>query len=460
GSEFQNKNFRAPQSEAIGILYKLIETGSKHKNMYDHTEITTDSLLALLGSEKVKIIDVRSADAYNGWRMRGEVRGGHIKGAKSLPAKWLTDPEWLNIVRFKQIRPEDAIVLYGYTPEECEQTATRFKENGYNNVSVFHRFHPDWTGNDAFPMDRLEQYNRLVPAEWVNGLISGEEIPEYDNDTFIVCHAHYRNRDAYLSGHIPGATDMDTLALESPETWNRRTPEELKKALEEHGITASTTVVLYGKFMHPDNADEFPGSAAGHIGAIRLAFIMMYAGVEDVRVLNGGYQSWTDAGFAISKDDVPKTTVPEFGAPIPSRPEFAVDIDEAKEMLQSEDSDLVCVRSYPEYIGEVSGANYIKKKGRIPGAIFAECGSDAYHMENYRNHDHTTREYHEIEDIWAKSGIIPKKHLAFYCGTGWRGSEAWFNALLMGWPRVSVYDGGWFEWSNDPENPYETGVPK
>jgi len=30
----------------------------------------------------------------------------------------------------------------------------------------------------------------------------------------------------------------------------------------------------------------------------------------------------------------------------------------------------------------------------------------------------------------------------------------------MGWPRVSVYDGGWFEWSNDPENPFETGVPE
>ncbi|WP_227625940.1 rhodanese-like domain-containing protein [Geofilum rubicundum] len=49
--------------------------------------------------------------------------------------------------------------------------------------------------------------------------------------------------------------------------------------------------------------------------------------------------------------------------------------------------------------------------------------------------------------------------MAFYCGTGWRGSEAWFNAWLMGWPKVSVYDGGWFEWSADPANSYETGVP-
>jgi thiosulfate/3-mercaptopyruvate sulfurtransferase len=22
-----------------------------------------------------------------------------------------------------------------------------------------------------------------------------------------------------------------------------------------------------------------------------------------------------------------------------------------------------------------------------------------------------------------------------------------------------VFDGGWFEWSNDPNNPYETGMP-
>ncbi|MCF6342004.1 MAG: hypothetical protein L3J31_04290 [Bacteroidales bacterium] len=33
-------------------------------------------------------------------------------------------------------------------------------------------------------------------------------------------------------------------------------------------------------------------------------------------------------------------------------------------------------------------------------------------------------------------------------------------AWLMGWPRVSVFDGGWFEWSNDTENPFETGVPE
>jgi 3-mercaptopyruvate sulfurtransferase SseA len=119
--------------------------------------------------------------------------------------------------------------------------------------------------------------------------------------------------------------------------------------------------------MFPDNADEFPGSAAGDIGAIRNAFIMMYAGVKDVRVLNGGFQSWIDAGYEIDYKDEPKNPANEFGTNIPLHPELAVDTPEAKQMIDSTNSELVCVRSRAEYIGEISGYNYINPKGRIPG---------------------------------------------------------------------------------------------
>jgi thiosulfate/3-mercaptopyruvate sulfurtransferase len=392
--------------------------------------------------------------------LENEKRGGHIKGAKSLPKKWLTYIDWIEIVRSKSILPTDTIIIYGYAIDDAEKVAQRFTASGYPNVSIYNHFIDEWAAKTDLPMEKLERFRHLVSAEWVYELISGGSPDEYENSKYVIVHSHYRNRDAYLSGHIPGAIDMDTLALEAPETWNRRSPTELKSALEKHGITADTTVVLYGKFMFPNNDDQFPGSAAGDIGAIRNAFIMLYAGVKDVRVLNGSFQSWQDAGFEISKKDVEKTPVTDFGANIPMRSHLTVDTPEAKEMIASSHAELVCVRSWREYIGEVSGYNYIKAKGRIPGAIFADCGSDAYHMENYRNLDHTTREFHEIAHNWIKNGITPDKHLAFYCGTGWRGSEAWFNAWLMGWPKVSVYDGGWFEWSNDPNNPIETGVPE
>jgi len=424
------------------------------------TEISTEHLAERAGKPGVRIIDVRPVDAYNGWALMGEKRSGHISGAKSLPYKWASYIDWIEMVGHKGIETEHEIIIYGYEREKINMVAERFTRSGYTRVDVYYGFLSEWVNNDALPMEKLERYKHLVSASWVHSLISGERPDHYESNRFIVIHAHYRNRDAYLGGHIPGAIDMDTLAVEAPETWNRRSPEELKKAFEEHGVTADTTVILYGKYMYPNNNDPFPGSAAGDIGAIRIAFIMMYAGVKDVRVLNGGFQSWQDEGYEVSYGDEEKIPVKDFGLPIPRLPELAVDTPEAKDMLAAADAELVCVRSWREYIGEVSGYNYIEPRGRIPGAVFADCGSDAYHMENYRNFDHTTKEAQEIADTWKESGITPDKHLAFYCGTGWRGSEAWFNAWLMGWPRVSVYDGGWFEWSADPGNPYETGIPE
>ncbi len=423
-------------------------------------EIQTAELISFIGKPNAHIIDIRPVEAYNGWILQGEQRGGHIKGARSLPIKWITYMDWIEMVRHKDILPENPVIIYSYSTFNTQKVAELFLKAGYADVSVYNRFQEEWSANPSLPMEQLAHFPNLVSAQWIKKLIFGENPEHFFNEKFVIVHAHYRNRNAYLSGHIPGAIDMDTLALESPETWNRRTPEELKSALEEHGITSETTVVLYGKYMDPNNNDPFPGSAAGDIAAIRCAFIMMYAGVKDVRILNGGFQAWMDAGYFISQEDLKKRKADNFGCEIPVNPELAVDTPQAKYMLASPDSELVCVRSYPEYLGEVSGYNYIEEKGRIPGAIFADCGSDAYHMENYRNFDHTTREYHEIEANWRKNGITPDLHLAFYCGTGWRGSEAWFNAWLMGWPRVSVYDGGWYEWSSDKENPVESGVPR
>ena len=423
-------------------------------------QLSTNELLEYLHNKSVKIIDTRTADAYNGWRLQKESRGGHIKGARSLPVKWCNYIDWIEIVRSKGILPEHKIIVYGYSESEIKKVTKMFLRAGYSDVNIYLDFVAEWTANESLPMENLRRYKQLVSANWVKSLILGEVTDEYSNDKFVVCHAHYRNANAYYEGHIPGAISIDTNELESSETWNRRSPNELKTALEKHGITADTTVVLYGRFSFPDNDDDFPGSSAGHLGAIRSAFIMMYAGVKDVRVLNGGLQSWKDAGFEITTDETLPDTVTDFGAPIPGQPNLAVDVPEAKEMLASKTAELVSVRSWPEWIGEVSGYNYIKKKGRITGAVFGNCGTDAYHMENYRNVDHTTREFHEIAKTWKEVGITPNKHLAFYCGTGWRGSEAFFNAWLMGWQRVSVFDGGWFEWSNDPNNPFETGLPK
>ncbi len=423
------------------------------------SSISTEELQNKLENPDFQLIDVRPIEAYNGWKLKNEIRGGHIKGARSLPFKWLNYIDWIEIVRTKEIMPNHSLVIYGYDKFETEKVANQFLKAGYNDVKIYHNFIDEWSDNNKLPIDKLKRYRQLVSANWLNKLIKTDTAPEYNNKKYVICHAHYQKRGAYEEGHIPGTIDLDTNLLESSETWNRRSPKELKNALEQLGITYDTTVILYGRFSYPDNNDPFPGSSAGHLGAIRSAFIMMYAGVRDIRILNGGLQSWIDAGFPTTTEECEKHPVKDFGVSIPSFPKIAVDIQEAKEIIKASDKNLVSVRSWREFIGEVSGYNYIEKKGRIPGAVFGNCGSDAYHMENYRNLDHTTREYHEIEKMWTEVGITSDKHNSFYCGTGWRGSEAFLNAWLMGWSNISVFDGGWFEWSNEG-NPYETGIPK
>lgn len=423
------------------------------------TSISTYELFDNLPNQNLQLIDVRPVEAYNGWKLEGELRGGHIKGARCLPYKWLNYIDWIEIVRTKEILPNHSLILYGYNESKTEKVANHFIRAGYRNIKVYHNFISEWSANEKLPMDSLEKYRQLVSAEWLNELITTGSAPEYNNNNYLICHAHYQNNEDYIEGHIPKAIDLDTNLLESSDTWNRRSPEELKNAFEQLGIKFDTTVILYGRFSNPDNNDPFPGSSAGHLGAMRCAFIMMYAGVKDVRILNGGIQSWIDAGYNITSEEFEKHPMKDFGIRIPDHPEIVVDLEGAKEILKDNNKNLVSVRSWKEFIGEISGYNYIEKKGRILGAIFGNCGSDAYHMENYRNLDHTTREYHEIEKMWREVCITPDKHNSFYCGTGWRGSEAFFNAWLMGWSNISVFDGGWFEWSNK-DNPFQTGIPK
>jgi thiosulfate/3-mercaptopyruvate sulfurtransferase len=423
--------------------------------------LSTQELISKLEEANATLIDVRPIAAYNGWALQNEQRSGHIPGAKSIPMQWTQYMDWVEVLEEKNIREEQLVIVYGYDEKQSTEMATKLAHLGYSDVEVYNNFVEEWAGNSKLPLDKLPRYKHLVYPEWIKKLIDGQQPPYFNNDDYVICHSHYDHIEDYHKGHIPGAIPVDTNSLESTETWNRRSPKELRETLQKLGIRYDTTVVIYGRFSSPVYDEEkFPGKSAGHLGALRCAAILLYAGVEDIRILNGGITSWETEGYDLTTEEFAPTPVENFGTGIPAHPEYMIDTPEAKQLLASDKGELVSIRSWEEFIGNRSGYHYIEKKGRIPGAIFGNCGSDAYHMENYRNFDHTMRESQEIESAWKEGGITPDKHVAFYCGTGWRGSEAFMNAWLMGWPKISVYDGGWFEWCNDPENPIETGEPE
>src|SRR5690554_1407821 len=125
-------------------------------------KIGTKELLNLLKENNCKLADVRSADAYNGWQLKGEPRGGHISGAKSLPAKWLNYIDWIEIVKRKNFNTDEMIVVYGYSSVETEAAAERFLKSGFSKVFIYNNFLNEWSANPELPMQRLPRFSHLV----------------------------------------------------------------------------------------------------------------------------------------------------------------------------------------------------------------------------------------------------------------------------------------------------------
>ena len=426
---------------------------------------TRAELRGRLGDRDLRVVDVRPLPAYNGWRLDEEPRGGHLPGAAALPARWLNSLDAVDLEQLldaKGIVPGGETVLYGARPADVATVKARLASIGHARVRTYEQGWVEWSADPSLPVESLPNYDKLVHPHWLQQLLDGGRPEAAPAGRFLLFHVNFGVPEEYEEDHLPGALYLDTNQLENPLDWNRRPPEVLEEAVRSLGITHDTTVILYGRDTEGHADEKWPGRRAGQIAATRAALILHYCGVDDIRLLDGGYDAWVQAGNPLETIRREPEPVSSFGVGIPQRPEAIVDIDEAKQILSDpESAALVSVRTWNEHIGKDSGYNYIGPAGRIAGDVWGNCGTDAYHMQHYRNLDNTMRAYPEIAANWEEAGITADKHVAFYCGTGWRASETWFYAHLMGWRRIAVYDGGWFEWSRNPiDNPIETGKPE
>jgi len=413
--------------------------------MKDRT-ISTSDLLSSFDNPKYVIVDTRSAPAYNGWRLRGETRGGHIPGAVHFPRSWIekhSNKELTALLNAKGLTEGKTAIIYGNMNDCGIGVSALLEGNGINLILLYEAGIQEWAADPSFPMENLTNYEKLVYPEWIDGLNKGM-LSEHSLDShFIILEASWGGRATYEEGHIPGAVHLDLTEVENPKTHNLISDEELSACLLDHGITHKSAVILYSR---------------DPMAAARAAWMLMYAGVEDVRILNGGFDAWHNAKMSIETTVHKPKSAQRFGAKLPTRPEYLIGIEALKKVMGKKGVKLVSVRSWKEYLGETSGYKYIRSIGRIPGAIWGYSGTDSNHLEDFRNVDNTMRSYNEIRSNWQNAGIYSKDQVVFYCGTGWRASEAFFCAYLMGWEHIAVYDGGWFEWSQDANNPIEWGI--
>lgn len=287
-----------------------------------------------------------------------------------------------------------------------------------------------------------------VTPKWVKSVIDGNQ---KESSNYMILETS-TTETPYKTEHIPGAFHADvhlfetstyaayannTIDYTNASLGNLVTPEELTKVLNQYGITTDTTVILYG--AHPATERE--------------AFALLYCGVKNVKVLNGDINTWKKAGYSTETKENTPTPNTDFGTTVPAHPEYILSKDDVKKNLaNNKNFKLVSVRSLDEFQG-LSDGNYpmLQTKGEIAGAVFGHAGSDANTMDDYMNADGTIISYSKFKSYMAESNVVPTNEVCFFCGTGWRATMPLLLAYEKGWT-VTLYDGGWWEWTRDLEN--------
>ncbi|MGY2703877.1 MULTISPECIES: sulfurtransferase [unclassified Nocardioides] len=261
-------------------------------------------------------------------------------------------------------------------------------------------------------------------------LISAAELHERLGSVTVL-DVHYRTggpggRAEHEKGHVPSAVyvDLDTELAGPPGAGGRHPLPEtavFEIAMRRAGVRADRPVVVY---------DDWSGLAAG-----RAWWLLRYHGHDDVRVLDGGWPAWVEAGGAVHT-----------GTTLPGRGDFVarpgrLPVVEADEVLGV--PVLVDARAPERYRGEVEPIDAVA--GHIPGAVNVPTTTNLRADGRFRSVD-------EIRALYAAAGVTGDEAVAVYCGSGVTAVHDIIALELAGIP-AALYPGSWSGWIADPDRP-------
>jgi thiosulfate/3-mercaptopyruvate sulfurtransferase len=192
-----------------------------------------------------------------------------------------------------------------------------------------------------------------------------------------------RPQPDYAKGHIPGAVRVDL------KSWQQLGSKEggfhdakaWAQNVGQLGIGHDSRVVVYGSRL-TDTA--------------RIWWTLKYLGIQNVAVLNGGWELWT-------RDRRPTDTSPPNVEAVKFEPKFQPDrleeIDSLKKSLHAGKVTVVDARSTDEFTGkEVRG----KRGGHIPSAKLLEWKELLAEDGRFRSTD-------QLRQLFRQRGITPEQ---------------------------------------------------
>lgn len=197
-----------------------------------------------------------------------------------------------------------------------------------------------------------------------------------------------RSKERYDESHIPNAVWVDVKSWKAlgQRQGGFQDAEAWAEKVEQVGVSSDSRVVVYGSRLS-DTA--------------RIWWLLKYLGVENVMLLNGGWDLWKREGRPV------QATVPAISA-TRFTPRFDVDrlveMEPLQDLLGAGDVTLVDTRSRDEFTGkEVRG----ERGGHIPGATHLE-------WKELLAADGRFKTVPQLKELFRRRSIVPSDTTVCY----------------------------------------------
>jgi len=240
-----------------------------------------------------------------------------------------------------------------------------------------------------------------------------------------------RKVEKYREGHIPRAISAYYgIWSETHDQTRMEVPQEddLFDAMRYIGIKKDSLVVIVCDMDVCQN----------QVYAARVHCTLKYGGLENVGILDGGYDQWLRDKRQVSKRIV-KAKKSDY------KSELNKDLLADKEYVKSRlgKAVFVDVRERALFSGDKKQA-FVERAGHIPGAINLPMSEAFTKLGNFKSKK-------ELEDIARASvGTDLSRDIITYCDAG-KCCPTWAFILkdVLGYRNVKLYDGSFEEWSKD-----------
>jgi len=283
--------------------------------------------------------------------------------------------------------------------------------------------------------------NAIVSCEWLAENINNNNIRTYDCTTYL----HYRDnnpslpyvvesgREQYEKSHIPNSSYIDLQSdlsdKDSPYRFTMPDLKVLSENFKEVGIGEDFHIVLYSR-----NGTQW---------SARIWWMLRSVGVDNVSILDGGFNEWVRLGLPTSDKIL---TFPKSNFNFKPRNEIFIDKEPVIRAL--EDKNTKILNSLTEDIHKGLNPRY-GRAGRIPNSL---------NIPFHKLLDPETGKFlgaEELLEIFQKNKISYENEIINYCGGGIAASLEAFVLYQLGYKNLKIYDNSLSEWAIDENLPME-----